>query len=636
MAKRQTATDILSVQSDEHKLFSTPEEQALHRPGLWIGSTKSNLKSIAILQDGEFIDKELEIIPAVAKLIEEVIVNSSDEHLRTKDKSLRGWTLDKIHVKLDEHGNFSVHDNGGITTKRHSTGLLPVEVIFGEFFSSSNYEDNKERVTVGLNGLGSSLSNLFSKRFKVTSADAKQCVEVTWSENKSIQSEPIITECSEHFTRIEAELDLARFDIETIPYGIIKYIERLSMLLAAANPGLEVTFNDDVYAFKNFKEYVDMYNLPVIGEKNASWEIYMSPTNGSEAKRYAIVNGAECNSGTHIQHIEMLMNWHLTEALKRAKITNITAQQIKASYTVFMNISIDKPEYSSQSKTELTNSIYRMENDKKKNLARSVELQKQIESGAIFQSLVQWSKDKEQLLNSKEFQKRAKELKSQSAKTIKKLIDAGAQKKSERKDCELWIFEGQSAGSGFRSGNADPKHKGCYFLKGKCLNTIEMSTMKVLGNEEFSDIVVALGLNVRNQDDLSGLRFGKIIVSTDADQDGASIFGQVMTLFAIHFPSIVKAGMLYRAISPIYRVTKGSDKKYFYSVKEFEEFSEKNKGWHAKQFKGLGSLTKDDYKVMLNASTLERMILDDKAIETITAFMGSNSAPRKRLLESEV
>jgi DNA topoisomerase-2 len=639
MTNKVNTAKIIAEQVDEHKVFETPEQQILARTGMWAGSSRSSLKQLAIYEEGGFVTKEVEIIPAVAKIIEELIINSADEHVRTKDVKLRGWTLDKIKIDLSETGHLSVWDNGGITSQLHSTGMYPIEVVFGKLFSSSNYDDTVERHVTGTNGVGSVLTNIFSKKFSVKSSDTVNQIEVTWSDNKSSKSEAIVTKSKEHFTLIEAHLDIERFDIETIPLGIMKYIERLSIILAASNPGLEVEFNGDSYKFDSFLDYAKLYGFTdIFGEKNDSWEVYLAPTYGAEPVRYAIVNSAECNDGTHIKHLDMLVRWHIGQALKKAKIDNVTAQMIQSSYHAIVNITVDKPEYSSQSKTELTNEIFKIDKDgKKTNLTRTAKFVEQLENGPIAKYVIEQAKEKDAFLNSKELAKKAKELSKKSAKTIRKLIDAGESSKAKRKDCELWIFEGASAGSGFRA-NSKPMIQGCYLLKGKCKNSLCMSTLAVMGNQEFADITVALGLDPRKPHDLSGLRYGKVVISTDMDYDGHSIFGQILTFFAIHYPAMLEAGMIYRAMSPIYKATKAKQTLYFYSYEEFDKWSasKDSKGYEITYFKGLGSLEKSDYATMLKDSRLQQMQLDEAGLQLIHAFMGPDSAPRKRLLEANV
>lgn len=638
MKKINTQATIDAQKDDSIKVFETPEQHILHRSGMYLGSSKLTTKEISIFKDNTFVNEEVEIIPAVAKLIDEVITNSADEHIRTLDKTLRGWTLNRIVVKLDKNGTLIVKDNGGISSKLHSSGKHNIEVIFGRLFSSSNYDDNEKREVVGTNGIGASLTNLFSTEFNVISCDGVNKVETTWYDNKSRQSEVTVTPLKQHWTQVTAKLELERFDIDEIPEGIIKYIEKACIIIAASNPELEIEFNDEVFKFKSFKEYVDLYGHgdKIIGEKNDDWEVYIVPSY-DKPQRFAIVNGAECNEGTHVKHLDVIVTMRIAKTLEKLKMDSlITTHMIKQEYTTFIKMSVDKPEYSSQAKTELTNSMQKIDNSGNKYwITVTPKLTKEIKESFIVDSLKALFEERNDALKNKEVQRKAKELNNTSTKSIRKLLDANEKKSSKRKECELWIFEGDSAGQGFRPVR-DPRTQGCYFLRGKCKNSINMSTIKVLSNESFANILVAIGLDVRNPNDLSKLRYGKIVISTDADVDGHSIVGQLLTLFAIHFPQLIHQGFIYRSISPLWRASKGKDIHYFFETSKYEQFTAKNKGYSSKYFKGLGSLEKKDYAIMINEPQLEQFSMGDECIELIVAFMGSDANKRKRLLESEV
>jgi DNA gyrase/topoisomerase IV subunit B len=641
MSETILKTSSIKNQTDEHKVFETPEEQILHRPGMWIGSTKNEERSLYLydIEDG-FVDKLVDFNAGIAKLIEEVIVNSADEHGRTKkNPKLRGWVLDKIKVNVQPDGYITVTDNGGISIYKHSTlGTWSIENIFGKLFSSSNYDDDAERTAVGTNGVGASLANLFSKTFTVHTADSIQQMSINWSNNKNDKSinEPIKAKNKEHFTTIAYQLELSRFGLEEIPYGVIKYIEKLCMILAASYPGLEVTFNDEVFKFKSFKDYVMLYGDEILyGEKNEHWEVYVAPTYGEPARRFGIVNGAECNSGTHIKMINQIVNHVLEQkcSSSKPKISNLTSNQLQAAYHAYVNITVDKPEYTSQAKTELSTSVdwYDDVMKKKRWLKLNEKIKKTISESDIFIYLKELASQKENAANSKEFQNKAKELNKKSAKNIRKLLDAGISKASERKNCELWIFEGESAGSGFRSNRYDPQYQGCYLLRGKVSNTADMGTLKVLDNQEISDIVVGLGLDVRNPSDLSKLRYGKIIFCTDMDFDGDSIIGQLLALFATHFPDLIKQGLVYRAISPLYKATRKKELKYFYTKVEFDTWSKAAKGWEIDYFKGIGSLEKGDYKELLSNTKLQRFNFDESTMHMIGVFMKKAPHYKKEL-----
>lgn len=637
--KNKKASSIDS-QNDEHQVFETVEEQVLHRPGMWIGSSKNALRELYLYdaEDG-FEMKSIDFNPGLAKLIEEVIVNSADEHDRTKkNPKLRGWVLNKIDVNVDASGLIKISDNGGISIYKHSTlKNWSLENIFGKLFSSSNYNDDVERTAVGTNGVGASLANLFSSNFNVKTCDGKQSLEINWSNNKSIMSEPKLGKSKEHYTEIEYQIELDRFELDEIPFGVIKYIEKLCMVLAASYPGLEVTFNGESFKFKSFKDYVQLYGDEILyGEKNQHWEIYLAPTYGEPARRFGIVNGAECNDGTHIKMINQIINEVLTNKCNssKPKVTGLTAKQLQDSYHAYVNITVDKPEYNSQAKTELTTNVdWYDENLKRKRwLQINDKIKKQVAESDIFIYLKELAAQKENAQNSKEFQNKAKELGKKSAKHIKKLLDAGITKASERKNCELWIFEGESAGSGFRTNRYDPQYQGCYLLRGKSMNTADMGIMKVLNNQEISDILIALGLDVKNPGDLSKLRYGKIILCTDMDYDGDSIIGQLLTLFSVHFPDIIKNRLIFRAISPLYKAVKGKETKYFFNNATFQTWSaSKPSGYKVAYFKGIGSLRKEDYKELLWNTKLQQFTFDDKAIYAIGTFMKKGPQHKKEL-----
>ena len=131
-----TKKSSIKNQTDEHKVFETAEEQILHRPGMWIGKTSNGEKELYIYSEDGFESKTLDFNAGIAKLIEEVIVNSADEHDRTKNNpKLRGWILNKIKVNVNPDGLISVEDNGGISIYKHSTlGTWSIENIFGKLF----------------------------------------------------------------------------------------------------------------------------------------------------------------------------------------------------------------------------------------------------------------------------------------------------------------------------------------------------------------------------------------------------------------------------------------------------------------------------------------------------------------------
>lgn len=618
--------DSLELQKDEEHKVLTIEEQILLRPGQWIGSKTNVVQEMYVLEGNTFEKKEVEFNEACSKLIEEIITNSVDEHIRTiGDKKLRGWVVNKINVDIRENGHITVSDNGGINSGFHSSGPRIVEALFGTLFSSSNYDDNVERKTVGTNGVGSALTNLFSKRFRVISADAKNKVEVEWSKNRLEKSEVKVKKSKQHFSEFDFELDLKRFNMKSIPYGIIKYIERRCIIAAASNPGLEITINGNVYKFNSFDEYVKLYqDALIISEEDEKWKLFITPTLGEPVLSHGIVNGAECNNGTHIQMANRVVNDVLTAKLKANKI-DLTFQTLSNAYNVFVQIEVNQPEYDSQTKDKLNTELFEMvpsvQGQRKSFYTLSSKFTKAIENSVIYTYLVEVAKTMDNAANSRELKRAIREHNKQNPKSIEKLIDANESNKAKRKDCELWIFEGASAGSGFRP-NRLQKTQGSYFLKGKVRNTMDMKLGDALKNKEISDIFVASGLNPKDFNDLSELRYGYFFICTDMDPDGDSIAAQLFTFFHNFCPKLIEEGRVMRVITPLWKATKGKNVKYYYTTEEYNADSKNLKGYDISYFKGIGSLEKSDYKVMLRENTkVQRMELTEECPSTISLYM---------------
>lgn len=613
-------------------------EHCLLRPGMYIGSTIPQEIKTAVLDDGKMLNKDLSYTPGMLKLLDEIISNSIDEHLRTKHNKRKEDRLDAIQIRLYEDGKFSAYDDGGIPVEFHTEENLYVqELIFGSLRAGSNFDDEESREVIGTNGVGSSLANIFSKEFRVQTADGHNCGDVTWRNNMSDKSDIKIKKSAKRFTHIELQLDLERFEEHTISHSMMKLVEKRCIIAAASNPGLSVSFNGEKHQFKSFREYVELYSdtyPELVGEKNSQWEFYIAPTSVQNGGNFhAIVNGAECNSGTHIKMLDSWVINDIKKALQKQKL-DLTNHQIRKHFSGFINITVDKPAYDSQSKTNLTTDLHWLDADNKKRwLQMSAKVHKQIAESSLVSKLSEFYNTKESEAERAELNKAQKELKKSSAKHIKKLIDCTAKTKKDRKDAELWIFEGNSASSGFRTARK-PKTQASYCLKGKCKNSFGMSTLNVVKNQEFADIIVGSGLNPAKPDDVSKLRFGKFVIATDADVDGHSIAGQLITLFGVHFPDIIEMGMLYRAVTPIAKATKSKTAHYFYTMDDYRQFTDSHRGWKTSYFKGLGSLEKHDFREMLQNPRFEQYSLSPDDMEVISDWMGNDSNKRKKYFEA--
>lgn len=624
----------LEEQKDLEHIVLEGREQILHRSGQWIGSKTTKEVEHYVFNDKKKIFELKKVLfnEACAKLIEEVFTNSIDEHINTKlNPKLRGWVLDKVDVTVEKNGHVIIEDNGGISSALHPKGGRTVEVIFNNLFSSSNYDDreDKKRIKTGTNGVGAKLANIFSKSFRVTSADNKEEVSVLWTDNFENKEKAVIKKIKKHYTKIEFMLDLEMFNMKEIPQGVIDYIERRCIMACGFYNGLEVNFNSKKYKFSNSIEYINMYHKDqIIKDSGEGWEVFITPNIDKNNHVHGIVNGCECNEGTHIKRYERLINNSLRDHFETKKIeNNLTYNMISNAYNLFVFASVDKPEYNSQNKTELTTQLDSKDfniNDSFKN---------KVNDSAIFKYLVQQSKAQKEILNSKEIKKLVKDINDTNPKTVQKLIDATETLKSKRKNCEFWIFEGNSASSGFRA-NRIPKTQGAYPLKGKFTNTINIPLSKAMKNKEVSDLFIATGINPKDKNDMSKLRYGQFNLCTDMDVDGHSITAQLITFFYMYCPNIIKKGMLYRVITPLYKATKGKDIKYYYDLESFKKEEKKLKGYDITYFKGIGSLEKIDYKTMLREKTIyQRINFTEECEEIMQMYMMRTDEMKEVLID---
>lgn len=658
----------------------------LLRPGMYIGNTRPETKAIHVINEtGQFESKEIEFTPGVVKLIDEVLSNSIDEHVRCKGRrelaeprqKKNVHMLTKVDVTVTESGKVIIEDNGGIPVQYHTVDKMYLpQMLFGKLRAGSNFDDTEQRTVVGTNGVGSSLANILSNEFQVTTCDGNVVYNQRWTGNMKQVHDPILTlQARRQYapnsypskdvyteygtltqralkvtynkvevlpskgTKIEFDIDFSRFPSEeTISYGVMKLIERKCIMAAASNSELTVTFNGTPYHFENFSEYVKLYGFTdLIHGKVGQWEYVMAPTElFAGGYNYSLVNGAECNSGTHVSHFHGMARGHFDWFFEKKHKVKFTADQLQKQYALFLNVSVVNPVYDSQTKEKLVteNCYYDGGTDRSKWPKFENKTYGQLETSKVVTNLLQWWKDSQNTNASKELAKKNKEMQKKSPRSIAKLLDAGADLKNRNK-CSLWIFEGQSAANTFADVR-QPLTMGSYTLKGKVKNTLYLKPLDIAKNVELNDIAIATGLRYNREYVLEQLRFGKLIIAVDADIDGICICGQLITFFQTHFPEIIDAGMLYSVSSPLYKLTKGSGKtaisEYFYSQAEFEQADKRGKA--IEYFKGLGSLGKEEYAEMVNNPRLTRFVNDSEATSAIDIWMGADSSKKKRMLEA--
>ena len=578
-------------------------QHILNRPGMWVGSTKSEEKDAFIYNEknGKFEMKIVNYIPAMLKVVDEVISNSCDE-FRRKDN----MGLTELYVKIDkDNGEIVVRDNGGIPIVKHKeAGIYIPEFIFGQLRTSSNYDDTEDRQVIGTNGVGSALCNVFSTYFEIESADGKNEFHRSWSNNmEKLNDDLKVTKCDKktHYTQTRFKLDFSRFDTElkTFDNDFINIIHKRCIDAAAANPGLKVIFNygkeDIEWKFKKLDEYIDLYsNLLNISDKipfeNDLCTAWIFPDSSVDV---GFVNGAECSKGTHMRALRNEINQAVVEFIsKKDKIKDLTTRGVDNKYSVFININVSNPAYDSQTKDTLTTPIEKFSKDEKLKWEVNEKFLNKIVKSEIVALVRDWYKQKTAAEDEKALRKINRET-NKGLKRPDKYITCSSRVRASK---QLFIFEGDSARSGFRGGRI-PEFQAGYTMKGVPPNVFGSSPIQIMKNEVFNDLVTVIGLKWGKDFNINDLNFGKIVISTDADTDGDKI-AALLLLFFNNWPELFEKNIVCRNISPIIISRKGKDCKKFYTMEEFKNEEKKLKGYTHKYVKGLGGLSDKESKDM--------------------------------------
>jgi DNA topoisomerase-2 len=406
----------------------TDIEHCLLRPGMWIGTTSPQTENFTVLEDGKFVQTELNVSPAFIKIFDEIISNSADEHKRNPK-------LNKIEVQIDQStGKISIFDNGGIPVVQHKEHKewIP-QMIFSNLRAGSNFNDSENRTSAGLHGVGATLTNIFSNQFIVETCDGKNSYYQEYSNNMKKISTPIIKLAKRGFTKITFFPELKRFGMTAINDATLLVLQKRAMDIAATNPKLSIVFNDSTYHFKTFEEYIKLYTNEYFFEESKDWKIgFAKSENGFQ--NVSFVNSVHTkDGGTHVEYITNQLISQLREMIKKKHRIDVKPSDIRNHLYVFIDSTIVNSFFSSQTKEKLITEV----KDFGTKYEVTDKLAKLIFKSEIIQSVLDWVEKKELAQERAELRKLNKDLDKTK---IPKLIDA--QKKGDRGTCILGIYEG--------------------------------------------------------------------------------------------------------------------------------------------------------------------------------------------------
>ena len=614
----------------------------LKRPGMYIGSIKNETKNFFLLdEENLFSVRETEYVPSILKIIDEVISNSCDEFRRPTN-----FGLTNISVTIDNNGSVKVKDNGGIPVVKHKVaGVYVPEYIFSNLMTGSNFDDTENRAGIGQNGIGSKTAAIFSTDFSVYTADGKHSYFRSWKDNMRTMNDDLQVKTSkEHFTEISFRIDFSQFEgIDCLTDDFIDIIEKRCVDAAAANLGLTVEFihNDEGeevkksnWKFNDFSEYIELYSNYVNIDDMVSFSdkqksVWFFPDGNINI---GFVNGAECSNGTHIKEIHGIINDAVSSYITQKKKLDILPKFVDGKYSTFCMLHVDNPTFDSQTKDTLTTPVSKFitgEDDYKFTLPKK--FLDDVCKSDVVDTVIDWFKQKQEVEDQKNLRKLNKDAKKKVSNNDK-YIEANSRNRLER---ELWIYEGNSAQTGFRM-SRNPQTQAAYMLRGVTLNSYGLSASKVMSNKELADLVSIIGLQWGQKNKKEDLNFNKIIIATDADHDGDKIAG-ILLVFFNKFPELFEYEMICRSMSPIMIATKGTEKIKIYTFKEYKEREKELKGYEIKYAKGLGSLNNEEYKEMIQHPMLHVYRRDEMAEQSINRWFGKGVAKERRhVLKDEV
>ena len=622
----------------------THEEHVLKLPDTYIGDTEiNNIQSWYFSEDTKkMVNSELNYIPGEYKLFDELIVNSLDQYIRLsecKDNSVIPVKNIKITANK-ETGEISVYNDGeGIRIEMHPTEnkYMP-ELIFGELLTSSNYDDTELKHVGGKNGYGAKLVNIFSTEFTIETVDTlnQKKFSMTFYDNKTRKTKPKITTYkSIPFTKITYIPDYKRFKSSGLTDDMIKImLKRAYDLTACTGNNVNVYFNDNKLECKNFEKYINLY----IGDKTEKfriyekinrWEIAVALSDSMNFEQVSFVNGINTlKGGKHVDYIVNQITKKLSDWITKKKKVTVKQNFIKENMMVFIKCTIDNPSFSSQTKETLTTN--------KDKFGSKCEISnkfiEQLSKSGIVEKSLELSSVKDLKSMKKNDGKKQNRLKG-----IPKLEDANWAGSKNSSQCTLILTEGDSAKSTAMSGLeiVGRDKYGVFPLKGKLLNVRDIKNIKkLLENDEINNIKKIIGLRTNTTyTSVNELRYGKILILTDQDEDGSHIKGLLFNLFDTLWPELFKMdGFLNGMLTPIVKVKMGNKSKVssidFYSSKDFKKWETENKSntkWTAKYYKGLGTSTPKEAKQYFRDLKMIKYTAEEEAdLETMRMAFSKN------------
>ncbi len=621
-------------------------EAVRRRPGMYIGSTD---------------------VRGLHHLVFEVMDNAIDEAL--------AGVCDQVTVTIHEDSSVTVVDNGrGIPVGPHPTqkdargrAMDALEVVMTILHAGGKFGGSGYKVASGLHGVGVSAVNALSAWMETTvRRDGREYMQryergkptgKVQDVRRVLKDDPFQHGTVQHFMPDEeifkSSLDY-KFEALSQRFREMAFLTRdLTIVFRderdcfAGNPR-EMSFHFEG-GIRSFARYLNKNRAvlhPVVyAEKQVNGtaiEAAIQYTDGYAESVYAFANNINTvDGGTHLTGFRSALTRTLNDYARKGGLlkegdANFSGEDVREGLTGIISVKLQDPQFESQTKAKLGNAEVKSQVESVVAEAMQEFLEKNSRDGkTIIQKCLTSSRAREAARQARDLVIRKSALESLTLPG--KLADCSERDAAK---CELYIVEGDSAGGSAKQGR-DRHFQAVLPLRGKIMNTERVRLDKMLGSEAIRTLISALGTNVGNQFDLSGLRYGRVLIMTDADVDGSHIRTLLLTFFFRYMQPLIENGHLFIAQPPLYRIETKKGIQYVYSDEEKDRAIAKLGGQHVliQRYKGLGEMNPEQlWETTMNPEnrTLLQVSVEDAAAadKTFDMLMGAAVPPRRRFIQT--
>ena len=600
------------------------------RPGMYIGSTSER---------------------GLHHLVYEVVDNSIDE-------ALAGY-CDHIDVTIHKDNSITVVDNGrGIPVDMHESGKPAVEVVLTVLHAGGKFGGDGYKVSGGLHGVGVSVVNALSTSMEVQVKRDGKIYEIAFERGVTTKPLTVVGTTAETGTRVHFVPDPEIFSVTTYSYETLRHrLRELSFL----NHGITIGLHDErvepvrsesfhfeggissfVEHLNRKKEVLNPEPIYFNGVKDATVvEIAMQYNDSYQENIYSFVNNINTEEGgTHLAGFKLALtraanDFARKQGILKDKDSNLSGDDVREGLTCVISLKIREPQFEGQTKTKLGNSEVRgiVDSIVTEGLSEYFDENPAI-TKRIIEKAIMASRAREAARKARELTRRKNALEVSSLPG--KLADCSVK---DPEQAEIYLVEGDSAGGSAKQGR-DRRFQAILPLRGKILNVEKARLDKIFANAEIRTMITAFGTGISEDFDLSKRRYGKIIIMTDADVDGAHIRTLLLTFLYRYMKPLIEHGHVYIAQPPLYQIRKGKKHWYTYSDDELARKLDEvgRDGVTVQRYKGLGEMNPEQlWETTMDPEgrTMLRVEMEDaeEADELFTILMGDKVEPRRQFIE---